>query len=96
MTSPGTKSIQPDWLSKSIAGLLLGLLLALGLSGLLSLALSPLVSTARTQLVMWSVMPTWMAVLGGCFLFRTGARAWLWLGSATALAWGAFLALRTL
>ncbi|AKF85309.1 hypothetical protein MFUL124B02_11180 [Myxococcus fulvus 124B02] len=86
--------LRPDWLSKTLAGVLLGLVLAFGVSGLLSLALSPMATSPRNQLVMWSVVPVWMGVLGGCFFFRTGPRAWLWLGGATVLTWGAFLLLR--
>ncbi|MFB1484932.1 hypothetical protein [Corallococcus sp. RDP092CA] len=94
MASGNGEPLRPDWLSKSLAGVLLGLALAFGVSALLSLALTPLAPSSRNQLVMWSVVPVWMGVLGGCFLFRTGLRAWLWLGGTAALFWGVFLFLR--
>ncbi len=92
------QSIRPDWISKTFAGVALGMALSVGASGLLVLALTAagVPSSLRNQLAMWSVMPVWMTVLGGCFLFRSGLRAWLWLGGATALVWGAFLFLRML
>lgn len=90
--------IRPDWVSKSLAGLLLGAAIAIGVSGLLTLALTAteVPPSLRNQLAMWSAMPVWMTVLGGCFLFRSGLRAWLWLGGASALFWGAFFLFRSL
>ena len=83
-----------DWLSKILAGVLLGFLLALGCSGMF-VALTPgIQASARAQLAMWLVIPVWLGVLGGCFFFRSGTRAWLWLGSANALAFGVLAAMR--
>ncbi|ABC23114.1 hypothetical protein [Rhodospirillum rubrum] len=85
MTSPKHPPIRRDWLSKILAGTLLGFTLALGCSGLLVLALPQLPLPVKAQLAMWVVMPLWLGVLSGCFAFRDGRRAWLWLGGATAL-----------
>jgi hypothetical protein len=81
----------PDWLSKTLAGLLLGFALAIGSSGLLSWAAADLALTIRSQLVMWLVAPVWMGVLSGVYFFRSGKRAWAWLGGANLLVFG-FLA----
>lgn len=74
-----------NWLGKASAGLVCGFGLALALSGLY-VWLSPgglMHSSAKTQFAMWLMAPVWVLVLSFCFFFRSGLRAWLWLGSAT-------------
>lgn len=88
--------IRRDWLSKSLAGTLLGLGLALGASGLFNLATAALPLGVRAQLAMWLVPPVWFGVLSLCYFFSSGARAWLWLGAANLLAFGLWGALRLL
>jgi hypothetical protein len=78
-----------DWLSKTLAGALLGLALGLGASLLLNLALQPLPLAVRGQLAMWSVAPVWLTVWSAVSLFASGAQAWRWLGAATLLLGGA-------
>ncbi|MTJ83602.1 MAG: hypothetical protein F8N37_21660 [Telmatospirillum sp.] len=73
-----------DWLSKSLAGVLLGYGLALSLAGLVAKLAPP--GPALTQLVMWLVAPLWLSTLAATFLFRSGLRAWIWLGGANLLA----------
>ena len=80
-----------DWLGKSSAGIILGFALAIALSGLFAWA-GPgglMHSSAKTQINMWMIAPIWVSVLSFCFFFRSGLRAWLWLGGATLLAFGA-------
>lgn len=43
---------------------------------------------------MWLVTPIWLTVLSLVFLFASGRRAWLWLGGANALVFGALALLR--
>lgn len=81
--------IRRDWFSKTLAGTLLGFTLAIGCSGLLALALSGLAFGTRAQLAMWLVPPVWLGVLSACFMFGSGLRAWLWLGAANLLVFGA-------
>ena len=88
------KTIQPDWISKTLAGAVLGIGVALACSGLLSLALAGLTLPVRGQLVMWVVPLIALAVWSGVYLFRSGLSAWLWLGGANLLSWGALGALR--
>lgn len=88
--------IRRDWLSKSLAGSLLGLTLALGCSGLLNLLLHSLPAAVRAQFVMWSVAPVWLGVLSGSFLFASGARAWRGLALANLLVFGVLAAARHL
>lgn len=88
------KKLEPDWLSKTLAGAGLGLSLALSCSGLLSLALAGLSLPVRGQLVMWVVPLIALGAWSGVYLFRSGLSAWLWLGGANLLSWGALGALR--
>lgn len=90
-------AIQRDWLAKSLAGALLGAVLAIGVSGLFNEAARGIALDARAQLAMWLVPPVWFGVLGFVYLFRSGLRAWLWLGSgslAVFAVWGGIVVLR--
>lgn len=80
--------IRPDWVSKTLAGLLLGLSLALVCSGLLAALLGSLPLAVSGQLVMWLVPPIWLGVWSGVYFFSSGWRAWAWLGGINALALG--------
>jgi len=79
-----------NWFGNACAGLLLGFFLALGLSGIFVQFGPGEVGafSAKHQLTMWLIAPLFVAVLSGCFLFRTGLRAWGWLGLANLLIWG--------
>lgn len=94
-TKTATKRpIRPDWISKTLAGVLLGGLLAFGASGVLSQLLQPMPLPTLGQLVMWSVAPVWLGICSGVYFFTSGLRAWLWLGAATLLTYTAWYALR--
>lgn len=70
--------------AKSLAAALLGLPLTVGLIGLIAL-LWPGELTRITLPWLLMSFPLWVAVMSVAFLFRTGLRAWLWLGGATVL-----------
>jgi hypothetical protein len=93
-TRSARRPIRPDWVSKTLAGLLLGGLLAFGASGVLSHLLQPMPRPTMGQLVMWSVAPVWLGICSGVYFFTSGLRAWLWLGAATLLTYAAWYALR--
>ena len=78
-----------NWFGKASAGVILGLAIAVGLSGLLVWALDVenTYFSTKGQLTMWVISPLWCGILSFCFFFTSGARAWLWLGVATALVW---------
>lgn len=86
--------IRRDWVSKSLAGFLLGAVLAFAASALFNALSADLPMSVRGQLAMWLVPPVWLGVLGGVYFFASGLRAWLWLGGASALLLGLLLALR--
>ncbi|MGC4028570.1 MAG: hypothetical protein QM696_06850 [Steroidobacteraceae bacterium] len=83
-----------NWIGKASAATVLGFWLAIGLSGLFA-SFGPgglTAGTGKVQFNMWMIAPLWTAVLCACFMFRSGLRAWLWLGAANvlvyALLWG--------
>lgn len=78
-----------DWFGKASAGLILGLAIALGVSGLLSAAmgLKDTYFSLQGQFTMWMMAPVWCLILSFCFLFRSGTRAWIVLGATTGAIW---------
>ena len=83
-----------DWFGKASAGLILGFGLAIALTGLFAW-IGPgglMHSSAKTQLNMWLISPIWALILSACFLFRSGWRAWGWLGLANTVAFGLLFA----
>ena len=95
MNVPRERLQSRHWFGKTMAGFVLGYALSLAFSGVLAL-LTPggLDGEGKIQFVMWTIAPVWATVLGFVFLFRDSRRAWLWLGVATALAWGLLWALK--
>jgi hypothetical protein len=93
-TKTAPPAIRRDWLAKTTAGALLGFTLAIGCSGLLAWASAGLPAGTRAQFAMWLVAPVWLGVLSGCFFFASGLRAWLWLGAANLIVFGALLLTR--
>lgn len=87
-------AIRRDWSSKTLAGTVLGLTLAFGVSAIYATLHTSLPLNIRGQLAMWMVPPIWLCALGGVYFFTSGLRAWFWLGAANLLAYGAWLALR--
>jgi len=92
MTPEGV-DLTRHWFAKGLAGLVLGLVIAIGLSGLLAWA-GPggIAAPGKYMVVMWAVIPVWMLILTFCFLFRSGWRAWAWLGGAAILVHALLLA----
>jgi hypothetical protein len=87
--------IRPDWVSKTLAGVLLGLTLAMAISGVFSQLMLDMPLPTRGQLMMWMVPPIWLGVASGVYFFASGLRAWLWLGGANLIAYGLMFGLRT-
>ncbi len=89
MTRPGKpRPIRPDWLSKTLAGLLLGFSLATIAAGLLMTQLRGMPLPVSGQLAMWLVPPVWLGVLSLVYFFSSGLRAWAWLLGANVAALG--------
>lgn len=94
MNTTKPKAIAPDWLSKTLAGTLLGFTLSSGCAGLFSWLASDLPLSIRGQLAMWMTAPVWMGILSGVYFFRSGQRAWAWLAGANLLVFGLLAASR--
>lgn len=79
------------WAAKAGAGVLLGFILALGVSGLFRLAfgVTDTFFSTKGQFAMWLMSPIWAAIVSLCFLFPSGRAAWGWLGLASGVVWGA-------
>lgn len=81
--------------AKVLAAILLGLPLSAAVIGLLALAWP-----GRPEIVTlpWLLMafPLWVGVMSLAFAARTGLRAWLWMGGATALGYGLLHGLQAL
>ncbi|MFQ6372062.1 hypothetical protein [Shewanella sp. YIC-542] len=81
--------IRPDWISKTLCGLVLGFTLALALVGLFAwFGPGSMAAGDKYQFNMWLLAPVWLSILSLVYLFRSGRRALLWLGGANLLAWG--------
>lgn len=59
--------------------MILGFTFAIGCSGLFMQLATDAAMSARVQLAMWLTIPIWLTVLGACFAFRTGRKAWITL-----------------
>lgn len=94
MTPAKPAPVQRDWVSKTLAGTLLGLALALGASGVFSQLNAAMPLPVRGQLAMWMVPPLWLGTLGLVYFFQSGLRAWLWLAGANVLAYGVLWSLK--
>lgn len=79
------------WVGKSTAGVLLGFTLAVALAAGFALFApgSLQLYNGKHQLTMWLTGFLWAFILAGTFLFRDGRRAWLWLGVANLICYGA-------
>ncbi|MBU2979909.1 hypothetical protein [Alteromonas sp. C1M14] len=89
------QKIQPHWWSKTIASAVLGLTLAFAIIGLFAWYGPGGINGAnKNQFNMWMISPIWLAIISFSFLFRTGTRAFLFLGGANVICWGLFVLLR--
>lgn len=70
--------------SKSWAAALLGLPLTVGLVGLLAVAWPGRQDITALPWMM-TAFPVWIGAMSLAFVFKTGLRAWLWLGGTTLL-----------
>ncbi|MCC4591943.1 hypothetical protein [Xanthomonas sacchari] len=76
-----------------LAAIVLGLPLAVGAIGLCVL-LWPGNLQVHTLPWLLLVFPAWVGAMSLAFVFRSGARAWLWLGGATVLCYVALFLLK--
>lgn len=94
----GQELTSRDWLGKASAAFVLGFTLAVALTCTFGTLFSRGDSyfTPQGQMAMWLMAPVWCLILGLCFLFRSGPRAWAWLAAANLLAWALYAGARFL
>lgn len=85
-----------SWFGKVSAAFLPGFALSIGLTVLFChvAGVQDSFFDARGQMAMWAVAPLWTGLLSFCFFFRSGPRAWAWIGAANLIVWGALWLLR--
>lgn len=80
-------AIRTDWWSKTLAGAVLGLILALLLSGIIGWATpGGLGVPVKGQFMMWIIAPLWLLVFSAVYALPSGRAACSWLLGANALA----------
>ncbi|MYN05008.1 hypothetical protein GTP41_23205 [Pseudoduganella sp. DS3] len=79
-------------LGKASAAAFLGMPLAAGMVGILILLLRDQRSWTLPLLLLFFLV--WVAVMAAAFQCRSGWRAWLWMGSATAGVYGSMYLLK--
>ncbi len=94
MNSEKSRTISPDWFSKTLAGTLMGFTLAIACAGLFNGLAGGMPLSIRGQLAMWLMAPVWMGVLSGVYFFRSGKSAWAWLTGTNLLVFGILAAFR--
>ncbi|GGP56312.1 hypothetical protein [Shewanella saliphila] len=91
------EKIQPHWWSKTLAGLLFGLMLAYGIVGIFAwYGYGGIDAPVKVQFNMWMICPIWILVLSLSYLFKTGVNAVVYLLSLNAIVYGIFFILRWL
>ena len=89
------EKIQPHWWSKTLSGLFLGLLLAYALVAIFAwYGPGGIDAPVKVQFNMWMITPIWLLVLSFTYLFKTGFKAFIYLGSANIFFYSLFFLLR--
>ncbi|WP_440903700.1 hypothetical protein ACMZOO_12675 [Catenovulum sp. SX2] len=89
------KKIQPDWWSKTLAGVLLGLTFSFALVGCFAwYGPGGITADSKVQFNMWITPAIWLPIMSFVYLFNNGKQAWMYLGGANVLAYAALFLLR--
>jgi len=89
------QKIQPHWWSKTFAGTIFGFLLAYGFVAIFAwFGPGGLDATGKGQFNMWIVSPIALFVLSFTYLFKTAAKAVMYLLAANIIVYGIFFFLR--
>jgi hypothetical protein len=84
-----------DFLSKTMAGIVLGLSLSMALTAVFAwITPGGPAAVNKFQFVMWLITPLWIGVFGLVYLFRDGRQSWLWLGGLNLLSYAAYFLIR--
>ena len=89
------EKIQPHWWLKTSAGLILGLTLSYALIGIFAwYGPGGIDAAVKVQFNMWMISPIWLTILTFSYLFKTGLKAIIYLGSANIISYAIFFFLR--
>ncbi len=95
ISEPKKISWHRHWWRKTFAGGVLGLTLALALSGLFAwLGPGGLHAADKAQFVMWLIAPLWLVMFSLVYLISHGNRAIILFAAANLFAWLALLFVR--
>ena len=88
------EKIQPHWWVKTLAGLILGLLLSYAFVMIFAwYGPGGIDAPVKVQFNMWLISPIWLLILSFTYLFKTGLKAVIYLLLANILAYGVFFLL---
>lgn len=91
------EKIQPHWWMKTFAGLILGLTLTYALVAIFAwYGPGGIDAPAKVQFNMWMIAPIWLLIFSFTYLFKTGFKAFIYLGSANIVFYAIFFLLRWL
>jgi hypothetical protein len=81
-----------QWPAKLVAAIVPGIIFSFGCMAVVGLLCHTTgeTRTVSSQFLMWLAVLVWLGVMGSCFLFRSGLRAWIVLGGAAILVWALF------
>lgn len=89
------EKIQPHWWLKTFAGLTLGLTLSFALIGMFAwYGPGGIDAPVKVQFNMWMISPIWLIILTFSYLFKTGLKAFIYLGSANIMLYSLYFLLR--
>lgn len=89
------EKIQPHWWSKTLAGSILGLTLSYALVAIFAwYGPGGIDAPTKVQFNMWLISPLWLLTLSLTYLFKTGLKAFIYLGAANIIFYSLFLLLR--
>lgn len=87
--------IQPQWVSKTLLGLILNLTLAYALVAFFSwYGPGGIQAPAKVQVSMWLLTPLWLTGFSLTYLFSSWRTALLLLGGTNLMLWSVFAGLR--
>ena len=91
------EKIQPHWWSKTVAGAVLGLALAYALVIIFAwYGPGGIDAPIKVQFNMWIISPIWLLIFSLTYLFKTGIKAFMYLGATNLVFYSLFFILRGL
>lgn len=91
------QKIQPHWVVKTCAGLVLGLSLSYAIVAIYAwFGFGGINAHTKVQFNMWMIPPIWLVVFSLVYLFKTGIKAVVYLSAANLFFYSVFIIMRWL